>query len=62
MTLDEAIGIVCRIHTKDDYQTGFAINVGATPHFSPHSEQEWINAWAKLRLHAHMPIAREDGR
>ena len=56
MTLEQAIRVLCEIHTRDDFGVGFQVVM--EPRFSPWITQDhYVKAWrvvreiAKLRTH-----------
>ncbi len=53
MTLDEALSILARCHTRDDYQIGFVVYNSANMFAC--SQREYIDAWRAVREHLHLP-------
>lgn len=46
MTLIEALGILSRVHTRDDDQLGYVVMMGASPEYDGH---RYIEAWGVVR-------------
>ncbi len=51
MTLQEALKVLCEVHTKDDDQLGYVILYGATPRLE-HDHSRYMEAWNVVRWHA----------
>jgi hypothetical protein len=57
MNLDEALHILARVHTRDDHEVGFCIEVGARPEpYFGFSQAEYYEAWKAVRMHLHLNI------
>lgn len=52
MTLFEAIQIVARVHTRDDDEIGFVVEMGATPRYD---HNRYVKAWGTIRREAGLP-------
>ena len=60
MTLDRALYILAQVHTRDDVQTGFNVQMGAMPdYFAPCSHSEYVEAWKAVREHVHLQTEPE---
>lgn len=56
MSLDRALFILGRVHTRDDIHAGFVVQVGAYPDYGNLvSPAEYIAAWNTVRKHLHQP-------
>lgn len=61
MSLDRALFLLARVHTRDDDQIGFVIQAGAGPDWGNLvSHGEYIEAWAVVRTHLHLPTGPGD--
>lgn len=61
MGLDEAIQVLCKVHTQDDSQAGFCVRMGATPDpldFNGPLER-YTEAWRVLRARGCLPTKPE---
>lgn len=59
MGLNEALRMLCEVHTRDDDEIGFTIVMGATP--SPGDaawyDRNYAAAWETVRAHLGLPHA-----
>ncbi|GCA49267.1 hypothetical protein KGO5_01710 [Sinorhizobium sp. KGO-5] len=57
MSLDRALHLLARVHTRDDDQIGFVVVAGATAEAWGNgvSQVEYIEAWRTVRKHLHLP-------
>jgi hypothetical protein len=54
--LKSAASVLARVHTRDDREIGFVVDVGATPGWlNSVSQGEWIDAWRTIRSILGMP-------
>jgi hypothetical protein len=54
MTLERALHILARTHTRDDDLTGFVVEWAPSPSILwEHSQAEYIEAWKTVRAHIH---------
>jgi hypothetical protein len=58
MPLSKALYILATIHTRDDDQIGFVVEMRASPRWSvsPISEHDYVRAWEAVRAHVHLQI------
>lgn len=49
MTIDEAIEVLCRVHTRDDPEAGFTVQMVARP--DPWDHYHYVPAWEALIKH-----------
>lgn len=49
MTLDQALDVLICVHTRDDPQTGFVIEIGAAPQHVGMPQAEYVQAWRVAR-------------
>jgi hypothetical protein len=54
VTLDEALFILAKLHTRDASVTGFAVNAHVTLAYSRWTEALYIEAWKTVRAHLHL--------
>lgn len=47
MTLQEALGVLARVHTRDDELAGYTVAIGAWP--APWDHDDYVVAWGILR-------------
>lgn len=61
MSLDQALRILSRVHTRDHHEMGFTIEAGARPepYLNDTSRDEYCDAWAVVRKHLHLPFEPE---
>lgn len=52
MTLDEALWHLAKVHTIDDEQVGFCVQMGAMP--APWEKEAYVAAWKVVREHSHL--------
>jgi hypothetical protein len=60
MILDRALGILARVHTRDNRLCGFTVEMGAVP--QPHHgvlNSEYVEAWEAVRMHLHLDVNPE---
>jgi hypothetical protein len=50
MTLDDAIELLCRVHTRDDPEIGFTVQMGVAP-INPWDYDNYVPAWEALIQH-----------
>jgi len=55
MTLQDALRLLAEVHTHDDDQTGFVVDMGAVPHSGYHSAH-YVEAWAEVRKAAKLTV------
>ena len=58
MDIGSAIRLLCEVHTKDNDDSGFVVNVGAHPQRHLHSDwhvDNYLRAWNTLRRAIEMP-------
>jgi hypothetical protein len=54
MTLEKALHILARTHTRDDDLTGFVVEWAPSPSvFWEHSQADYFEAWKTVRAHIH---------
>jgi hypothetical protein len=57
MPLSRALHILASVHTRDDDQVGFVVELGIAPYWDighPVSKDEYIRAWEAVRANLHM--------
>lgn len=56
MELNKALLVLARLHTRDDQQAGFVIEMGGPGllYPSPYSQIDYVDAWKTVREHLHM--------
>lgn len=59
MTLDHALHVLARVHTRDDREVGFVIQMGAMPDHACVDHTEYVEAWRALRMHLHLNVNPE---
>lgn len=60
MSLERALHILARVHTKDDEQAGFAVEMGAKPDCGNMvSREDYVTAWGVVREHLGQPAFLE---
>ncbi len=53
ITLDQALDVLIRVHTRDDPKTGFAVETGAAPHHVGMPQSDYVQAWRVVREYNH---------
>lgn len=51
-----AIDFLADVHTRDDHQVGFCVQMGAMPDDMFHSHHQYIEAWKIVRKYTHRQI------
>ncbi len=51
-----AVDFLADVHTKDDYQIGFCVQMGAVPNEMFHDHRQYIEAWKTVRKFTHRQI------
>lgn len=54
ITIEAALNLLARVHTRDDDLTGFCVQMGATPQPWDCSEHAYVQAWAAVRRAVHL--------
>lgn len=52
ISLEEALRLLAEVHTQDDAQTGFRVNMGAIP--ASFQQRYYVEAWGVVRVHLGM--------
>lgn len=59
MTLHQAMLILSEVHTQDDHEIGFTVQIGASPHMSVSRYQQYpgdyVEAWRVVRVACGLP-------
>lgn len=56
MSFIRALNLLILVHTREDYGIGFTVAMGAMPdHWSPCSNEEYVEAWRVVRRAMGMP-------
>ena len=61
--ISKALHILATVHTKDDAELGFAVQIGARgpEPWDPFSQAEYVEAWKAVRERAHMQTEPAEG-
>lgn len=57
--LDRALHILARVHTRDNREVGFVVQMDAMPHDACVTHTEYADAWRVVRMHLYLNVNPE---